>query len=587
MSSKAEAEFIYEDFVLHTAPEKFFIEPLQAPNEVLVIDRVSRDIALHNGITVPPIASRQRICGLLGTVRLLSGPYLVAITRKARVGELNKCTIWRVEHTEIIPFSRTTTHLTEAQERFNTQYVNMLEMVLRQPHFYFSYTYDITQTIQRLHNTTPEFLQIPLHERADPRFVWNSHLLRDLAARPGLGRFCLPVVHGFVSIKQCSLNGHPFSWSLVSRRNCSRAGTRMFMRGIDSGGNVANMVETEQIVEFQGDKNSFVQTRGSIPLFWSQYPNLRYKPTPTLSERDNHQEACTRHFDAQLFNYGKQVVINLIDQKGAEKKLGESMSSHIRQLNTPNVRYEAFDFHHECRHMRWDRLSILMDRIAEEQEEMGYFLMTRDGVLARMQDGVFRTNCIDCLDRTNVVQSMIAHRQLQQALQRLSILREDQRLEEHSGFEFLYKNVWADNADMISIQYSGTPALKTDFTRTGQRTKLGLVRDGYNSLCRYVKNNFKDGFRQDSIDLFLGNYQVEEDEGTARPSPLAGETDWRFTVLLAILLGSVFMFLTTVLVPSGEYKPNWQVARVSLGPRMNARPSATDSQRIGDNLVLS
>ena len=43
--------------------------------------------------------------------------------------------------------------------------------------------------------------------------------------------------------------------------------------------------------------------------------------------------------------------------------------------------------------------------------------MMRDGVLARVQDGVFRTNCIDCLDRTNVVQSMVAHRQLQHALQ--------------------------------------------------------------------------------------------------------------------------------------------------------------------------
>ena len=48
MALKAEAEFIYEDFVLHTAPEKFYLEPLQAPNEVLVIDRVSKDISLES-----------------------------------------------------------------------------------------------------------------------------------------------------------------------------------------------------------------------------------------------------------------------------------------------------------------------------------------------------------------------------------------------------------------------------------------------------------------------------------------------------------------------------------------------------------
>lgn len=49
---------------------------------------------------------------------------------------------------------------------------------------------------------------------------------------------------------------------------------------------------------------------------------------------------------------------------------------------------------------------------------------------------------------------------------------------------------------MISIQYSGTGALKTDFTRTGKRTKLGAMKDGLNSLTRYYKNNFADGYRQ-------------------------------------------------------------------------------------------
>lgn len=59
-----------------------------------------------------------------------------------------------------------------------------------------------------------------------------------------------------------------------------------------------------------------------------------------------------------------------------------------------------------------------------------------------------------------------------------------------------WSTVWADNADVISIEYSGTGALKTDFTRTGKRTRIGILRDGYNSLMRYYKNNFTDGFRQ-------------------------------------------------------------------------------------------
>jgi hypothetical protein len=59
--------------------------------------------------------------------------------------------------------------------------------------------------------------------------------------------------------------------------------------------------------------------------------------------------------------------------------------------------------------------------------------------------------------------------------------------------------VWADHADTISKAYSGTGALKTDFTRTGKRTKEGAVKDGINSVMRYLKNNFYDGSRQVSV----------------------------------------------------------------------------------------
>ena len=36
----------------------------------------------------------------------------------------------------------------------------MIESALNTPYLYFSYSYDITHTLQRLHNTTPEFLQV-------------------------------------------------------------------------------------------------------------------------------------------------------------------------------------------------------------------------------------------------------------------------------------------------------------------------------------------------------------------------------------------------------------------------------------------
>lgn len=68
---------------------------------------------------------------------------------------------------------------------------------------------------------------------------------------------------------------------LISRRSCFRAGTRYKRRGVDDNGHVANYVETEQCLLFGGHVLSFVQVRGSVPVFWSQ-PGFKYRPPPQI-----------------------------------------------------------------------------------------------------------------------------------------------------------------------------------------------------------------------------------------------------------------------------------------------------------------
>ena len=273
---------------------------------------------------------------------------------------------------------------------------------------------------------------------------------------------------------------------------------------------------------------SFVQTRGSIPLFWRQTPNLKYKPIPDLDPAKDHLIACSKHLDSQLLHYGRQVLVNLIDHRGPEDVLEKAFGNTIATLGNQNVRYESYDFHAECKKMRYDRLTILIDRLAHEQDEFAVFHLRRDGTLLSVQDGVFRTNCMDCLDRTNVVQSLLARRSLEKTLLRLGVLVPGQHIDPSSHFEILFKNVWADNADLISTQYSGTGALKTDFTRTGKRTKMGLLQDGVNSMTRYYLNNFNDGYRQDAFDLFLGSYAVQDGEGNTMPCPLVITKGWKY-----------------------------------------------------------
>ncbi|XP_048882219.1 phosphatidylinositol-3-phosphatase SAC1-B [Brienomyrus brachyistius] len=559
----------YTSFSLHMTPEKFFIEACdEGASDVLAIDRVSTEMTLTVKKDVPPSAVTRPIVGVMGTIRLVAGMYLTIITKKKKVGDLLGHTIWKATDFDIISYKKTMLHLTDSQMQDNKAFLSMLNNMLTMDGFYFSTDYDLTHSLQRLANTSPEFQDMSLLERADQRFVWNGHLLREFIAQPELHKFSYPVLHGFITVKSGCINGKVFDWVLISRRSCFRAGVRYYVRGIDSEGHAANFIETEQIVQYNGGKASFVQTRGSIPFFWSQRPNLKYKPKPQISKSTSHLDGFQRHFDSQVILYGKQTILNLVNQKGSEKPLEQAFAKMASSVANGMVRYVAFDFHKECSRMRWDRLQVLVDSVSEMQDESGYFLVDPEGVVLIQQEGTFRSNCMDCLDRTNVIQSLLARRSLQSQLQRLGVLHVGQRIEEQADFEKIYKNAWADNANACAKQYAGTGALKTDFTRTGKRTYWGLLMDGWNSMIRYYKNNFSDGFRQDSIDLFLGNYMVDEVDVS---TPLQIQRDWRFLTLPVIMVVAFSMCIICLLMAGDTWTETlayvlfWGTASITTG----------------------
>lgn len=474
--------------ILHfyESPDHFFIQPVDQPTEALIIHRWSYSISQNSDFSINQLPSNATSCliyGIIGIKYILDCPYLLVITEATQIGLIAGKPIYCLDKANIIPFDPRIDERQNLDHRLNNAYLSMLESVLKTPHFYFSYEYNLTNSVQRN-------FEERVYEH-DYRFLWNDGMTKELES---FKRFFLPIIHGFVSIN----NKEPGSqWILISRRSNKRAGTRFNRRGIDDRGNVANFVETEQILEANSDLTSFVQIRGSIPLKWSQVPDYRYKPAIRIDESTS-LGCMSRHLSDLADIYGRVSLVSLIDTRGHEGKLGHYFSQ-LMQQEKHEYPYHPFDFHAECSKMRWHRLEILLERIENEIGEYGFFAYLR-GRVVQKQTGVIRSNCIDSLDRTNVVQSMVASRVLgtqEELLRQTSphLMSLDQSV---------FKNVWADNADILSIQYAGTPALKTDFTRTGKRTWAGQMQDGVNSVTRYVTNNFQDGYRQEAIDFFLG-----------------------------------------------------------------------------------
>lgn len=105
---------------------------------------------------------------------------------------------------------------------------------------------------------------------------------------------------------------------LVSKKDNRRPGKRFVVRGLDRNGNAVNFVETENIFvvhqEQQMKVGSYLQTRGSIPLHWSQKPNLLWAPSVALSkDKEQSLKASKIHMSEQKEAYGRIALINLID----------------------------------------------------------------------------------------------------------------------------------------------------------------------------------------------------------------------------------------------------------------------------------
>eukprot|EP00051_Salpingoeca_urceolata_P023163 m.389635 g.389635 ORF g.389635 m.389635 type:complete len:594 (-) comp20071_c6_seq1:182-1963(-) len=548
---------LHETIALGITADRYYLRPAESSN-CLVIDRLTKAMFLEADHGQLDSLTLRSICGVVGIISLLSGPHLVVITKRKLVGYINGHQIWEVADTAILPYARTTTSLGEHQLADEQTYQTMVAAMLGSPGLYFSYTYHLTHTLQRQQAFAQGDALRPQHELADPRFYWNRFLQKDMSRQPQLAEYMLPVLHGFVSMSSQVINGTAVDLILVSRRSVQRAGTRHFRRGIDEAGSVANFVETEQILRAGHTLCSFVQTRGSMPLFWNQAPNLKYKPRVAVDATADHTKAFRLHVEDQIQRYGNNVAINLVNQHGSEKVLADAFSTLVAAARSNFISYEAFDFHHECRRMRWDRLQLLIDRVSPAQDSHGFCVVEvrrNEHNVHRTQGGVFRTNCMDCLDRTNVVQSMLARRSLEQQLQFLQLMSDTESLQaNHPGFDRAFKSIWADNADACSLQYSGSKALKTDFTRTGKRTFPGMLQDGYSSLLRYYKNNLADGHRQDAFDLFLGNYVPHPDEGATLPSRFIDHRPLKWPLLLLFALA---MFVILQMFPSASSSWHW------------------------------
>ncbi|XP_063228139.1 polyphosphoinositide phosphatase isoform X3 [Bacillus rossius redtenbacheri] len=450
--------------------------------------------------------------GLLGFVCFLEGYYVILVTKRRRVAVIGHHTIYKIEDTTMIYIPNNGVRTSHPDEQ---RYLKMFQNIDLSSNFYFSYSYDLTHTLQ---SNMTEPSQSPATQ--------DSGLLSGEAE---------------TASGQHSDTAHRAACGVRNQPHRKFAWNSHLLSQIENEGDVANEVETEQILHDSGVSSmqlgrytSFVQLRGSIPAHWSQdMSKMVPKPTISFNLADPYAETAGKHFDQLLGRFGAPVIIlNLVkkrEQKKQESMLSEEFSQEVRYLNQflppdHHVQYVSFDMARVNKRKEAKVMSKLADiarsavcKTGLYQSQAPYYNQSPQSVLGhpwggrRLQTGVIRVNCVDCLDRTNTAQFAIGKCALGFQLCALGVL-DSPRLEFDTDCVRMLEELYEDHGDTLALQYGGSQLvhrIKT-YRKTAPWTSQG--NDIMQTLSRYYSNTFSDAEKQHTMNLFLGLFVPHESQ---------------------------------------------------------------------------
>ena len=166
----------------------------------------------------------------------------------------------------------------------------------------------------------------------------------------------------------------------------------------------------------------------------------------------------------------------------------EFQKHHHFSEHKDKIAHIVFDYHSECRNGNTANLSKLLHKVGKYLDQFQYFC-SNEGNVVLQQTGVIRTNCLDCLDRTNCVQTFLGLTTLQEQLKNLQ-LNTPQIM---SRFSQVFQQMWINNGNEVSKIYAGTGAIQGG----------SKLMDGARSAARTIQNNLLDNSKQEAIDVLL------------------------------------------------------------------------------------
>ena len=547
----------YPYFLLSSNEELFLqyqnYSPKSYLNKVISVNLFTSEIKSENPeiLKEKVIYSTQKAKAILGMINIKETNFILYITSSDKAGQLKGQDVFRITEVDFFEISD------PKKQKVNNQEISDLKdgiKKLLKLGFYYSFGVDLTSSqeyqsrilsdlkngIKSLFNNNnstnmKQNKNFYIKENASKfgisenieenlrqiyltsceKYFFNKNLYKkflDPTTNTPLDPcFIIPIICGYFGTFTHEIDGSVLYFTLISRRSQNHCGTRYNTRGINDDGHVANYCESEQIVIYKNNLLSFCQLRGSVPVFFQQ---IGFRAATDITRNRNLTiEAFSKHLAEMREDYNLIYFINLLNQtKKGEALIISNFEKQIKfRKGNRSFRYYYFDMQNECPRDDYSKIDYLMQNLEIPLNIFQFFsedLNTHE--ILKHQKGTTRTNCLDCLDRTNVIQTRISWLVLQKMLYYLNLNVQDIFNKEekffyltNNKFKENFKDIWAENGDEISIQYAGTASTITTVTKTGGHNLMGIIQHGIATVSRIYQGSFEDYFKQECIDTFL------------------------------------------------------------------------------------
>lgn len=511
---------------------------------------------------------------VIGFVRFLSQYYIYLVTKQKHIGNIGPHKVYSIVDTMHIPVTHPL--FQEAAPSDEDRYRTLFFRFDLTQDFYYSPTYPLTYTLQRnmIQPLLPE--PPPRYPSYNDLFAWNHYLLEPLIQSGVSEHWMVPIIHGSFVQHNLDVIGRTLQLTVIARRSRLFAGARFQKRGIDEQGHVANDVEMEQILTdpnmglfSHSSMSSYVQHRGSIPLYWAQISAGGVIPKPPISIQrvDPYYNSSILHFMDLMKRYGSPlIVLNLIKSRETvprEMILRDAYSKCLEFINSSiadeskRIIYIAWDFKKAAKNNK-SKLQRDMYAIAQmsilrtgffhadkklysnelrhpdsdympEMDEISYgdpLLRTGDentDYIGRLQHGAVRTNCIDSIDRTNAAQYLLGLCALSHQLYAMGLIQSPNDLSFDSAISLVLMEMYEIAGHQLALQYGGSGLAHTMNTFV-TKSIVDHSKDFLTVVQRYYRNTFTDQEKQNTINLFLGVFRPWEHRNS--PDLWTLETDY-------------------------------------------------------------